>query len=384
MENRSEALRRTPLHALHLQRGARMAPFAGYDMPIQYPTGIVAEHLHTREHAGLFDVSHMGQAFLDGPGAAARLESLVPADIQGLAVGQVRYTQLLDDNGHILDDLMVTRRAPSDGDVDHLFLVVNAARKEHDFALIAQALAECSLSVLGDRALLALQGPAAASVLAKRWPSIIPMPFMSLAQVHAAQVHATGDAQGDIFVSRSGYTGEDGFEISLPAKSGATFAETLLNDPAVLPIGLGARDSLRLEAGLCLYGHDIDTTTDPIAAGLAWSIAKRRRDAGGFPGANRVQRALAQGPERRRVGLLLDGRAVAREGADIHTLTGQPIGRVTSGGHSPSLNRPIAMGYVHPDSAKVGTPLHVLVRGKPVPATVTRMPFVPHRYFRPI
>ena len=356
-----------------------MASFAGYDMPIQYPTGIVTEHLHTRENAGLFDVSHMGQAFLDGPRAAARLESLVPADLQGLAIGQVRYTQLLDADGHILDDLMVTRRAPSDGEVDHLFLVVNAARKEHDFALIAGALADCKLSVLVDRALLALQGPAAVGVLAKRWPSVTPMPFMSFAQVHAAD-----DGEGDIFVSRSGYTGEDGFEVSLPASAGVTFAETLLNDPAVLPIGLGARDSLRLEAGLCLYGHDIDTTTDPVAAGLAWSIGRRRRDEGGFPGADRVQLALAQGPERRRVGLLLDGRAVAREGADLQTVAGQSVGRVTSGGHSPSLNRPIAMGYVQADFAKVGTLLHVLVRGKPIPATVTRMPFVPHQYFRPI
>ena len=355
-----------------------MASFAGYDMPIQYKAGIVAEHLHTRTKAGLFDVSHMGQAFLDGPNAAARLETLVPADIVGLGVGQVRYTQLLDADGNILDDLMVTRRAPSDGDIDHLFLVVNAARKAHDFALIGSALRDCTLVAMMDRTLLALQGPAAVSVLAKRWPSVMPMPFMSFAQVHA------GDSDsGAIFVSRSGYTGEDGFEISLPAAAGAAFAEKLLDDADVLPIGLGARDSLRLEAGLCLYGHDIDTTTDPIAAGLAWSIGKRRREQGGFPGADRVRLALADGPDRRRVGLLLDGRAVAREGADIQSIEGAPLGQVTSGGHSPSLNRPIAMGYVHPDHAKVGTVLHVVVREKPVSATVTKMPFVPHRYFRP-
>lgn len=368
-----EPLLQTPLHPLHLNLGARMAPFAGYDMPIQYKAGIVAEHLHTRSKAGLFDVSHMGQAFLDGEDAAAKLETLVPADIQGLAPGQVRYTQLLDVDGNILDDLMVTRRAASDGRTDRLLLVVNAACKTRDFALIAAGLPDCRLTVLADRALLALQGPAAVDVLSKRWPSVSAMTFMTFAFIPDA----------DAFLTRSGYTGEDGFEISLPAGNALQFAENLLADPDVMPVGLGARDSLRLEAGLCLYGHDIDTTTDPIAAGLAWSIAKRRREEGGFPGSDRVRLALAHGPDRRRVGLLLEGRAVAREGADIHAPDGPLIGKVTSGGHSPSLNRPIAMGYVHPDHAKVGTPLHVMVRGKPVAAQIARMPFVPHRYFKP-
>ena len=368
----NEPLLQTPLHPLHQRLGARMAPFAGYDMPIQYKAGIVAEHLHARARAGLFDVSHMGQAFLDGEDAAAKLETLVPADIQGLAPGQVRYTQLLDVDGNILDDLMVTRRAASDGRTDRLLLVVNAACKAQDFALIARGLPDCKLTVLADRALLALQGPAAVDVLAKRWPSVRAMTFMTFAFMPDA----------DVFLTRSGYTGEDGFEISVPAGDALQFAEDLLADPDAMPIGLGARDSLRLEAGLCLYGHDIDTTTDPIAAGLAWSIGKRRREEGGFPGADRVRLALAHGPDRRRVGLLLEGRAVAREGADIHAPDGTLTGKVTSGGHSPSLNRPIAMGYVHPDHAKPGTPLHVMVRGKPIAAQVTKMPFVPHRYHR--
>ena len=370
---RTEALRQTPLHQLHVRLGARMAPFAGYDMPIQYKSGIVAEHLHTRAKAGLFDVSHMGQAFLDGEDAAAKLERLVPADIQGLAPGQVRYTQLLDAQGNILDDLMVTRRAESNGRTDRLLIVVNAACKKQDFTLIQRALQDCRLTILADRTLLALQGPAAVDVLAKRWPSVRAMGFMTFA-------FAEDD---DAFFSRSGYTGEDGFEISVPSGDALGLAEQLLADPDTMPIGLGARDSLRLEAGLCLYGHDIDTTTDPIAAGLAWSIGKRRREEGGFPGADRVQQVLAQGPDRRRVGLLLEGRAVAREGAEIHAPDGPRIGSVTSGGHSPSLNRPIAMGYVHSDHAKAGTPLQVMVRGKPVPAQVTRMPFVPHHYHRP-
>jgi aminomethyltransferase len=368
----------TPLHALHLRLGARMAPFAGYDMPIQYKAGIVAEHLHTREKAGLFDVSHMGQALLDGPDAAAKLETLVPGDIQGLAPGQIRYTQLLDANGNILDDLMVTRRAPSEGRDDTLFLVVNAACKTQDFALIASSLRDCRLRILDDRALLALQGPKAAAVLSREWPTVAAMPFMTFAAVDG-DAHA---GQG-VLVSRSGYTGEDGYEISLPGAAGLRFAEHLLENPDVLPIGLGARDSLRLEAGLCLYGHDIDDTTDPIAAGLAWSIGKRRRSDGGFPGADRVRLALANGPDRHRVGLLLEGRAVAREGADIHAPDGPLVGRITSGGHSPSLNRPIAMGYVDPAHAKIGAMLDVMVRGKPIVAKVTRMPFVPHRYFRP-
>ncbi len=374
----SAPLKQTPLHALHLGLGARMAAFAGYDMPIQYKGGIVAEHLHTREKGGLFDVSHMGQALLDGPDAAARLETLVPADIVGLEPGRMRYTQLLDANGNILDDLMVTRRAVSDGGTDRLFLVVNAARKAHDFAHIAAALPDCRLHVLTHRALIALQGPDAAAVLAQTWPIVASMPFMSFVAVEGDAAKGEG-----VFVSRCGYTGEDGFEISMEGAAGLRLAEHLLEDDRVRPVGLGARDSLRLEAGLCLYGHDIDETTDPVAAGLAWSIAKRRRAEGGFPGDDRVRLALAHGPDRRRIGLKLEGRAVAREGADIHAVDGMLVGRVTSGGHSPSLNQRIAMGYVQPAYAKTGETLHVMVRGKPAVAHVSSMPFVPHRYVRP-
>ncbi len=365
-------LSRTPLHPLHLRLGARMAPFAGYDMPIHYPAGIVAEHLHTRQGAGLFDVSHMGQALLTGPNAAARFESLVPADVQGLRPGRIRYALLLDGDGNILDDLMVTRL---DEAGDRLFLVVNAARKAHDLALIGNALPNLVLTALPDRALIAVQGPRAADALARIWPEVAAMPFMSLAVLR-------GENGEPVWASRSGYTGEDGFELSLGPDQALRLAERLLDDPDVKPVGLGARDSLRLEAGLCLYGHDIDHTTDPVAAGLGWSVGKRRREEGGFPGADRVRAALANGPDRRRVGLLLDGRAVAREGAEIARPDGTVVGRVTSGTHSPSLNRPIAMGYVTPEAASVGEPLNVIVRGKPVPAQVAPLPFVPHRYFR--
>lgn len=365
-------LSQTPLHPLHRRLGARMGPFAGYDMPIHYPAGIVAEHLHTRTGAGLFDVSHMGQALLQGPNAAARFEAIAPGDVQGLKPGGIRYTLLLDVDGNILDDLMVTRLDESG---DKLFLVVNAGRKAHDFALIGEALRDLQLTVLPDRALLAVQGPRAAAILARLWPQSAAMPFMSFAIVE-------GDDGEPVWLSRSGYTGEDGFEISLAPDAALRLAERLLADPDVKPVGLGARDSLRLEAGLCLYGHDIDATTDPVSASLAWSIGKRRREEGGFPGADRVCAALAQSPDRRRVGLLLEGRAVAREGAEIARPDGAVIGRVTSGTHSPSLNRPIAMGYVLPDAATPGEALQVVVRGKPIPAQVTRLPFVPHRYFR--
>ena len=369
----STALAHTPLYDLHVARGARMVPFAGYAMPVQYPTGIIAEHLHTRDKAGLFDVSHMGQALLEGANAALRLETLVPGDIAALAVGRMRYTQLLDADGTILDDLMVTRLAADEGR-DRLFLIVNAATKEADFALIRAALPDLSLRVLDDRALLALQGPAAAAVLARLIPEVADMSFLTW-----RAVLWLGET---LYISRSGYTGEDGFEISIDAARAVEFAEALLADPDVWPIGLGARDSLRLEAGLCLYGHDIDRGTDPIEAGLAWSISKRRRSEGGFPGAARIQRALAEGPARRRVGLLLEGKAPAREGAEIVTPDGETIGRLTSGGFAPSLGRPIAMGYVAAHHAAIGTKVSVLLRGKPIEAEIAAMPFVPNRYYR--
>lgn len=370
-------LLKTPLHALHLSLGAKMAGFAGYDMPIQYPAGIMAEHLHTRSDAGLFDVSHMGQAFLVGPDhetTARALEALCPAVIIGLAPGQQRYTQFLNAEGAILDDLMVTR--PGDPDEDGaLMLIVNAGRKAEDFALLQAALPRAvRLIIAGHRALLALQGPKAVDVLARLNLAIRDMPFMSAQSMKLGGV--------DTHVSRSGYTGEDGFEISMRAAKAETLARLLLAQPEVKPIGLGARDSLRLEAGLCLYGHDIDTTTTPVEAGLLWSIQKRRRTEGGFPGAQIVQAQIAGGAPRRRVGLLPEGRQPAREGCEITDASGAVIGKVTSGGFGPTLNGALAMGYVDAAHAAPGTQVALMVRGKALSARVAAMPFVPHRYHR--
>ncbi|MGA2485781.1 MAG: glycine cleavage system aminomethyltransferase GcvT [Roseiarcus sp.] len=368
---------RTPLHALHVELGARMGPFAGYDMPIQFSSGILAEHLHTRAHAGLFDVSHMGQAELVGSDhatVAAALERLCPADFLGLAPGRQRYSQLLNPEGGIVDDLMVSRPPGADG---RLNLVVNAARKAIDFALLESNLPpSVRLTRLDRLALVALQGPAAVAVLQRLEPNsgLAAMAFMSTQPVRFGRISA--------FVSRSGYTGEDGFEISLPADEAEAFARRLLADPDVASIGLGARDSLRLEAGLCLYGHELDETIDPIEAGLAWSIQKRRRLEGGFPGAARVQAALVAGPARKRVGLRPDGRAPAREGAEIVDASGAEIGRITSGGFGPSVGAPIAMGYVASSAAASGTPVSLMVRGKPLAARVSPLPFHPHAYHR--
>jgi aminomethyltransferase len=361
----------TPLHALHLGLGGRMVPFAGYDLPVNYPAGIIAEHNWTRAHAGLFDVSHMGQAFLRGPGAAARLETLLPGDILALAPRRIRYSQLTNDDGGILDDLMVTKL---DDSGENLFLVVNAACKQQDFAHLAAHLPELRLDVLEDRALIALQGPEAAQALERHLPGVSALKFMSQQDfVWRGQT---------LFVSRSGYTGEDGFEISVPADFAEDFAQSLLAEEEVQAVGLGARDSLRLEAGLCLYGHDIDAATSPIEGGLNWSISKRRRAEGGFPGAARIQRELAQGVARLRVGLVLDGKAPAREGADIADLSGAIIGRVTSGGFAPSLGKPIAMGYVPSQFAAPGTAVSLMVRNRPLAARVHDTPFVPNRYHR--
>jgi aminomethyltransferase len=360
----SANLRKTPLHALHVSRGAKMVPFAGYEMPVQYPTGIIAEHLHTRAKAGLFDVSHMGQVALRGV-TAAMLETLVPGDIAGLPDGRMRYSLLLNDAGGIIDDLMVMNFGGA------LHLVVNAATKEGDVAHLRTRLGTgAGVELHQDRALLALQGPEAAIVLSRLAPGVATMPFLSCAQV------------GELFITRSGYTGEDGFEISLAADRAAAFAERLLAEPEVLPIGLGARDTLRLEAGLCLYGHDIDETTTPVAAGLAWTIGKRRREAGGFPGAARILGELTAPPPRRRAGIRPNGRAPAREGSAIVDAAGNPIGTVTSGGFSPTLNAPIAMGYVDRAQAEPGTALSVVVRDAARPARVAVMPFVPTRYYR--
>ena len=369
--------RKTPLHALHVELGARMAPFAGYDMPIHYPAGVLAEHLHTREAAGLFDVSHMGQALIEGADHAAVatfLESLCPADLLNLAPGRQRYTQLLNENGGIVDDLMVTRPPGSNGS---LRLIVNAARKAVDFALIRERLPlGVRLTPLPEAALIALQGPLAAATLSRLAPGegLETMAFMS--------ARPAGLAGFETFVSRSGYTGEDGYEISLASTQAERFARILLSQPDVAPIGLGARDSLRLEAGLCLYGHELDETVDPIEAALSWSIQKRRRVEGGFPGARRIQGELANGPDRQRVGVRPDGRAPAREGTEIVSADGAPIGVVTSGGFGPSVGGPIAMGYVARAHATVGTRISLMVRGKPLSARIATLPFHPHAYYR--
>ena len=368
---------KTPLHALHVELGARMAPFAGYDMPIHYPAGILAEHIHTRKFAGLFDVSHMGQALIEGAdhaNVAAFLETLCPADFLNLAPGRQRYSQLLNDDGGIVDDLMVTRPPRADG---ALRLIVNASRKAVDYALIRQRLpSRLRLTPLPEAALIALQGPIAASMLARLAPNegLEAMAFMSARPARVAGF--------ETFVSRSGYTGEDGFELSLASTLAESFARILLAEPDVAPIGLGARDSLRLEAGLCLYGHELDETVDPIEAALSWSIQKRRRIEGGFPGARRIQTALANGPNRQRVGIRPDGRAPAREGAEIASEDGARIGVVTSGGFGPSVGAPIAMGYVARAYARVGTPVSLMVRGKPLSARVVALPFYPHAYYR--
>jgi len=367
-----EILKRTPLHALHVELGAKMVPFAGYDMPVQYPAGILNEHLHTRARAGLFDVSHMGQLRLTakpGGNSATALERLVTADILGLGQAKMRYALFTNEAGGILDDLMVTNLG------DHLMLVVNAACKEQDEAhLRAQISRDVDIENLSKRALLALQGPSAVDALARLVPDCRKLEFMT---------SAFWIVEGSrCFVTRSGYTGEDGFEISVPNEAAEALARRLLAMPEVKPIGLGARDSLRLEAGLCLYGHDIDTATTPIEAGLAWSIGARRRKEGGFPGARVIQQQLAEGPARRRVGILPDGRQPARDHTEIQDIGGKRLGEITSGGFGPSLGGPVAMGYVAASAAAIGTPLTLLVRGKPQPAKTAALPFVKHNYKR--
>lgn len=360
----------TPLDALHRELGARMVPFAGYAMPVQYPQGVLGEHLHTRSQAGLFDVSHMGQAFLDGADVAAALETLVPGDIEALGLGRTRYSVFTNDQGGILDDLMISKLA-----ADRLFLVVNAACKDADFAHVQAALAgRARLTRLDDRALLALQGPKAAAVMARLAPGADGQKFMSIAQYPVAGI--------DCLVTRSGYTGEDGYEISVPADRAEALARALLAEAEVAPIGLGARDSLRLEAGLCLYGADIDATTTPVEAGLSWIIGKRRRDQGGFPGAAVIQRQLTEGAPRLRVGIRPDGRAPARAHTPVTDVDETPLGEITSGGFGPSAEGPVAMGYVPAGFAVPGMPLKLIVRGKAMDAHVALLPFVPHRYHK--
>ena len=365
----AQQLNETPLTRLHEEYDGKMVPFAGYSMPVQYHGGILAEHRHTRTHAGLFDVSHMGQIRVSGPSAAADLETLVPGDISGLAVGAMRYTQFTAADGGILDDLMVT--CTSGG----LFLVVNATCKDADFAHLSGALPpSSSVELLEDRALLALQGPDAAKVMARHAEGSSSLGFMT-----ASELDVSGIA---CFVSRSGYTGEDGFEISVVAGDAEELARLLLAEPEVEPIGLGARDSLRLEAGLCLYGHDIDRTTTPVEAALSWSIGKRRRERGGFPGVDRILRQLKDGAARKRVGISPEGRAPAREHTEITAPEGETIGEITSGGFGPTVESPVAMGYVANAYAQVGTAVALVVRGKARPGRVAALPFTPHRYVR--
>ncbi|MGQ0565549.1 MAG: glycine cleavage system aminomethyltransferase GcvT [Gemmobacter sp.] len=370
-------LHRTGLHDLHQGLGARMVPFAGYAMPVQYPMGVLREHLHTRAQAGLFDVGHMGQVILrprgDMADLAAAFEAMMPVDVAGLPTGRQRYGLFTTDTGGILDDLMFANRG------DHLFVVVNAACKADDIAHMQAHLADVAEVIpVTDRGLLALQGPMAAAVLDRLVPGTGAMRFMDTG--------VFGGVFGDLWVSRSGYTGEDGYEISVPDARVMAFAQALLADPAVAPIGLGARDSLRLEAGLCLYGHDIDTTTSPVEAGLTWAIPKVRRAggarAGGFPGEGRILQELAKGPERLRVGLRPEGKAPMREGCDLFAADGTPIGRITSGGFGPSLEVPVAMGYVAAAHAAPGTLIEGEVRGRRLPATVTPLPFRPSTYKR--
>jgi aminomethyltransferase len=373
MTDNTETLRQTPLHALHIELGAKMVPFSGYDMPVQYPSGILREHLHTREKAGLFDVSHMGQAFLSGNDPAKALEHVTPADVIGLKEGMQRYGLLLTDQGTIKDDFMFSKLLGEAA----LYLVVNAGTKEGDFAYIADELnGIATLEPKPDRALLALQGPAAGAVLERYAPDTAKLTFMKVVRTTVAGAPA--------IVSRSGYTGEDGFEISLAARDAEKTARTLLAEPEVLPIGLGARDSLRLEAGLCLYGHDIDEMTTPVEANLVWSVAKRRKMDRDFPAAEKIMDQIFEGTSRRRVGIRPDGKAPAREGTQIVDKTGRVIGAVTSGGFGPTLGGPMAMGYVATEFAADGTGLDLMVRGKANPARVAPLPFVPHRYRRAV
>jgi len=367
------SLLRTPLYDLHVELGARMVPFAGYSMPVQYPAGLMAEHLHTRSAAGLFDVSHMGQLSISGADAAAALESLMPVDVIGLAPGRQRYGMLLNDNAGILDDLMFTRRASD------FLVIVNGACKVADTAHIqAHIGTRCRVTPLPDAALLALQGPLAVTALERLVPGVGALFFMS-GQGFVWQGH-------ELFLTRSGYTGEDGFEISIPSAAASAFARALLQQPEVKPIGLGARNSLRLEAGLCLHGNDIDSTTTPAEANLLWAVQKVRRSggarAGGFPGAEKLLAQIDSGCARVRVGLRALERVPVREHTALHLPGGATVGEVTSGLLGPSADAPIAMAYVDAAHSAPGTRLDAMVRGKPVPMQVCPMPFVPHRYHR--
>ncbi|CAA9397462.1 MAG: Aminomethyltransferase (glycine cleavage system T protein) [uncultured Ramlibacter sp.] len=371
----TQELRSVPLQALHLELGARMVPFAGYSMPVQYPAGLMAEHHHTRNAAGLFDVSHMGQLRLEGPDAAAAFESLMPVDVIGLAAGKQRYGLLLTEQGTIIDDLMFVNRG------DDLFVIVNGACKEGDIAHMRERIgSRCKVVPMPERALLALQGPKAVAAMQRLVPGVEKLVFMT-----GGRFDWEG---GDLYITRSGYTGEDGVEISVAASQAEALARALLSQPEVKPIGLGARNSLRLEAGLCLHGNDIDTTTTPVEAGLNWAMQKVRRTggarAGGFPGADRVLGQLdgTVPVERKRVGLAALERVPVREHTPLQDAEGRAVGEVTSGLLGPTIDKPVAMAYVAAAHAAPGTRLHAIVRGKPVPMEVSTLPFVPQRYYR--
>ncbi len=369
----TDTMLKTALYDLHVELGAKMVPFAGYAMPVQYPMGIVKEHLHTRNAAGLFDVSHMGQLRLKGEQAAAALETLVPVDIVELGLMKQRYALFTNDQGGVMDDLMVTNAG------DHLFVVVNAACKDQDIAHMRTHLSElCEIEVLEDYALLALQGPQAGAVMARLAPETKNMVFMTASEIEIDGIKC--------FATRSGYSGEDGFEISVHNDDAVRLARTLLAQAEVEPVGLGARDSLRLEAGLCLYGHDLDTQTTPVESSLLWALSKSRRAegarAGGYPGADTIMSQIANGVERKRVGIKAEGRMPVRDGAQLVDAEGTPVGIVTSGGFGPSVNGPVAMGYVETALAKPDTELFALVRDKQIPVTVVKMPFVEQRYYR--
>ncbi len=370
METQSESPPKTiPLDSLHRELGGRMVPFAGYYMPVQYPDGIINEHNHTRTEASLFDVSHMGQVKLHGANPAEALEALVVGDITAMSAGNTKYTMFTNERGGILDDLMVTQKG------DHLYLVINAVCKEADIEHLRTNLSgTCEIEVIEDHALLALQGPSAAHVLARYAAPAQHMKFMSAAELHIGGISC--------FVTRSGYTGEDGYEISIPVDDAENIARLLLAEPEVKAAGLGSRDSLRLEAGLCLYGNDITENTTPIEAGLLWTISKRRREAGGFPGADVIQQQIAEGTTRRRVGIKPAGKVPARAHTEIADVDGSIIGEVTSGGFGPTIGGPVAMGYVASEHKATGTPVNLMVRGKALPATVVSPTFTEHRYFK--
>lgn len=377
MSETTTELHVTPLHALHNELGAKMVPFAGYDMPVQFLAGVKTEHLHTRKEVGLFDVSHMGQLTVSGDGVVEALEKLLPIDVGALDIHQQSYALLTNEEGGILDDLIITRWAE-----DTFFIVVNAACKEQDIAHFRKHLPNATIEILSSRALVALQGPSAKTIAEVVAPTACGLTFM-----HGC--FATIDCNGaavECYITRSGYTGEDGFEISIPNEHADAVARLLLSFDCVEPIGLGARDSLRLEAGLCLYGHDMNTDTNPIDASLLWSISKSRRPdgakAGGFLGADKIFASMEHGADRKRVGLLIDGRAPVREGAELVDANDNSVGIVTSGGFGPSINKPIAIAYADKASAALGTELFALVRGKKLPVIVSKMPFVEQRYYR--